>query len=67
MGTNSALIASKIISNSFEVLSILFISILQAVDYLKIQQDLSQNSRSVYNEMRNLCPIFVEDTPKYER
>jgi histidine ammonia-lyase len=66
MGTNSALIASKIISNSFEVLSILFISILQAVDYLKIQQDLSQNSRSVYNEMRNLCPIFVEDTPKYE-
>ncbi len=66
MGTNSALIASKIIANSFEVLSILFISILQAVDYLKIQEDLSQNSRSVYNEMRNLCPIFVEDTPKYE-
>ena len=66
MGTNSALIASNIIDNSFEVLSILFISILQAVDYLKIHDDLSEESRLVYREMRNLCPIFVQDTPKYE-
>lgn len=66
MGTNSALIASTIIDNSFEVLAILFISILQAVDYLKIHKDLSDESKLVYKEMRNLCPIFVQDTPKYE-
>ncbi len=66
MGTNSALIASNIIDNSFEVLSILFISILQAVDYLKIHNELSEESKQIYKEMRNLCPIFVEDTPKYE-
>jgi len=66
MGTNSALIASTIIENSFEVLSILFISILQAIDYLKIHDDLSDESKAAYIQMRNLCPIFVKDTPKYE-
>ena len=48
-GTNSALIAKTVIENSYQVMSILFMGIVQAVDYLKIQDQLSTESRNVYN------------------
>lgn len=43
MGTNSALIAKTVIENSFQVMSILFMGIVQAVDYLKIQESSVRN------------------------
>lgn len=66
MGTNSALIAKTIIENSYQVISILFMGIAQAVDYLKIQNKLSSESYSIYNEIRNIFPVFTQDTPKYK-
>ncbi|KAA5442644.1 HAL/PAL/TAL family ammonia-lyase, partial [Bacteroides cellulosilyticus] len=66
MGTNSALIAKTVIENSFQVMSILFMGIVQAVDYLKIQEKLSTESRCVYNEIRAFFPVFTQDTPKYK-
>jgi hypothetical protein len=41
MGANAALIASKVIENTFEVCSIELIAVLQAIDSLKIQDKLS--------------------------
>lgn len=66
MGTNSALIAKTVIENSFQVMSILFMGIVQAVDCLKIQDQLSTESRRVYDEIRAFFPVFIEDTPKYK-
>ena len=66
MGTNSALIAKTVIENSFQVMSILFMGIVQAVDYLKIQEKLSTESRCVYNEIRAFFPVFTQDSPKYK-
>lgn len=66
MGTNAALMAKTVIENSFQVMSILFMGIVQAVDYLKIQENLSANSRCVYNEIRAFFPVFTQDTPKYK-
>ena len=66
MGTNSALLAKTVIENSFQVISILFMGIVQAVDCLKIQEALSPNSRRIYDEIRSFFPVFVEDTPKYK-
>ena len=66
MGTNSALIAKTVVNNSFQVMSILFMGIVQAVDCLKIQEKLSTESRCVYNEIRTFFPVFSEDTPKYK-
>mgnify|MGYP000441256879 FL=1 len=66
MGTNSALIAKTVIENSYQVMSILFMGIVQAVDYLKIQDQLSTESRNVYNEIRAFFPVFSQDTPKYK-
>ena len=66
MGTNSALLAKTVIENSYQVLSILFMGIVQAVDCLKIQERLSPKSQSVYHEIRSFFPVFTEDTPKYK-
>ncbi|WP_291528458.1 HAL/PAL/TAL family ammonia-lyase [Bacteroides sp. UBA939] len=66
MGTNSALIAKTVIENSYQVMSILFMSLAQAVDYLKIQNNLSTESHRVYNEIRDFFPVFIKDTPKYK-
>lgn len=66
MGVNSALIAKHIIENSFQVLSIHFMALAQAVDYLKIETKMSAKSRKIYQEIRKCVPVFVEDTPKYK-
>ena len=66
MGTNSALLAKTVIENSYQVMSILFMGIVQAIDCLKIQDQLSPNSRKVYDEIRAFFPVFTQDTPKYK-
>lgn len=66
MGTNSALMAKTVIENSYQVMSIQFMGIVQAVDYLKIQDKLSTESRRVYDEIRAFFPVFTQDTPKYK-
>jgi histidine ammonia-lyase len=66
MGTNSALLAKKVIENSYQVLSIHFMAIAQAIDYLKIQNELSDYAKTVYSEIRSIFPVCVEDTPKYK-
>ena len=66
MGTNSAQIAATVIENSYQVMSVLVMAIVQAIDYLKIQDKISPASQKVYNEVRAFFPVFVEDTPKYK-
>lgn len=66
MGTNSALIAKMVIENAFQVMAIHFMAIAQAVDCLQIQSNLSSKTRAVYEEVRAIVPVFIEDTPKYK-
>ena len=65
MGTNAALIAKKVIDNTYQVLAIEMISILQAIDYLQIKDKLSSYSFSKYMDLRQIVPKFTEDTIKY--
>jgi histidine ammonia-lyase len=66
MGTNSALITKRVIDNTFQVISIELITLLQAIDYLKIDNKLSPKTRKVYGHLRQIVPKFVEDDPKYK-
>ena len=66
MGTNSALIAKTVIENGFQVMSIHFMALVQAIDYLKIQNLISEKSLVIYNEIRAFFPTFADDTPKYK-
>lgn len=66
MGTNSALMTAKVIDNTFQVLAIHFIALIQAVDYLKIEDKMSSVTKIAYQQLRKIVPVFIEDTPKYE-
>ena len=67
MGTNAALLTHKVIENSFEVLTIEFMAIVQAVEYLDIKEALAPATRQMYDEVRAVFPNFEEDkTPFVE-
>lgn len=66
MGTNSALLCRQVIDNGYQVLAIHLMALAQAVDCLGIANSLSPTTRKLYDEVRALVPVFVEDTPKYK-
>ncbi|MCM1178410.1 MAG: aromatic amino acid ammonia-lyase [Clostridium sp.] len=66
MGTNSALIAAKVIENSFQVMSVLYMGLVQAIDILGIADRLAPATAGIYHEIRDFFPAFTEDTPKYQ-
>lgn len=66
MGTNSALIAKTVIENSYQVMAIHFMAIVQAVDCLGIQNEMGATTKALYDEIRAIIPVFIEDTPKYK-
>ena len=66
MGCNAALMTKKVIENSFEVLSIQMMAVLQAIDYLDCVSRLSTETLNVYTEIRKIFPKFIEDKPKYK-
>ena len=65
MGCNAALMTRKVIDNTFDVLAIQAIALMQAIDYLKCHSRLSSPTHILYNEIRSIIPAFVEDEPKY--
>lgn len=65
MGTNAAFITKRVIENSFQVLAIEAVAMVQAVDYLQIADLLSVKTRQLYDRVRRVVPLFVEDNPLY--
>ncbi len=66
MGCNAALMTKRVIDNSFEVLAIQMMTVLQAIDYLKCTDRLSTETLHIYTEIRKIFPKFIEDEPKYK-
>ena len=62
MGTNAALITKKVIENAYEVVAIELITIVQAIDYLKVNDKISSKTKALYESIRALVPVFKEDT-----
>jgi len=61
MGTNAALMTVQVIENSYEVMSIHLLTLLQAVDYLKIEDKMSAFTKDLYLKLRKEVPVFSED------
>lgn len=66
MGCNAAIMTKKVIDNSFAVLGIQLMTILQAIDYLECQDKLSPHTLALYTEVRKIFPKFIEDQPRYK-
>ncbi len=65
MGANASMLAKKVIENGFQVVAIELVAIIQAIDFLKCQNDLSENSQRIYTQLREIVPVFSDDLPQY--
>lgn len=61
MGFNSACIADRIIENTFEVITIEAVAVLQAIDALNVTARLSDYNFNVYSELRMIFPVINTD------
>ena len=66
MGTNSAELCTQVIDNCYQVLSVLFLAMAQAVDCLGIKDLLAPATRKQYDAIRAITPTIIDDTPFYE-
>jgi histidine ammonia-lyase len=66
MGTNASLLAKKTIDNTYEVLSIELMAVIQAIDYLNNEERLSQYSGAIFKKLRKIVPKFEDDSIKYK-
>jgi histidine ammonia-lyase len=65
MGTNAAMLLRRVIRNSYQVLAIEMISILQAIDFLGIEKEMASLTREYYTAMRTVVPKFMTDQVRY--
>ncbi len=66
MGTNSAMIARRVIENAFEVMAIHGIAVAQAIDGIDCAARLSPFSKNIYQQIRKVCPAISEDRTMYK-
>lgn len=66
MGTNSAELCAQVIDNCYQVMSILYLAMAQAVDCLNIRDRLAPSTRKQYDAIRAITPTIIEDTPFYQ-
>lgn len=69
MGTNSALIAKKVIDNAFQVMSVHLAALSQAIDLLPESEKsrLSSQTRKFYSLIRSKVPFVLEDRPHFDK
>lgn len=61
MGTDAALLTDKVVENAFIVLAIESLALCQAVDFLKVQNKISETSKSLYSFVRSNVKKVVAD------
>lgn len=66
MGSNAALMAARVIENTFEVLSVHALAIAEAIDCLNKADSLSDKTKEVYNGIRNAASKIESDLPRYK-
>ncbi|MDR3716947.1 MAG: aromatic amino acid ammonia-lyase [Puia sp.] len=66
MGCNAALMTRRVVDNSFEVLAVQLMTVLQAIDYLDCSSRLAPDTRALYEAARKIFPKFIEDSPRYK-
>lgn len=65
MGANAALITQKVIENGYQVIAIELLTIVQAIEYLEVQNKVSSQTKALYDAVRNVVPSFTEDAVLY--
>ncbi|MCW5907993.1 MAG: aromatic amino acid lyase [Chitinophagales bacterium] len=66
MGSNAALIAARVMDNTFEVLAVEALALAQAADCLNKADKLSPKPKEFYQAVRNLSSKIDGDSPRYK-
>lgn len=67
MGTNSALMADKVIENSFQILAIELIAVVQAIDIIECADKIGSESLRIFKEVSKLAQGIDADEPGFEK
>jgi len=67
MGTNAALLTAKVIENTYQVMAVHLLTLVQAVDYLNLADKLTPPLRAVYADIRAIVPTFSADEIMHEK
>lgn len=65
MGTNAANITKTVIENTFEILAIELMTIIQALEYLKFGDRLSSRTQSLVKDINKIVPPLTKDYIAY--
>ncbi|MCW3127067.1 MAG: histidine ammonia-lyase, partial [Bacteroidetes bacterium] len=65
MGSNAALLCAKVIDNTFEVLAIHSMAVVEAIETLGVADKLSPKIETFYNQFRQVAKPIGNDEPKY--
>jgi len=66
MGSNAALLTARVIENTFEVLAIEALALVEAIDCLDKADKLSAEPKALYAAIRKLAPKMHADEPQYK-
>lgn len=67
MGTNSALLANKVIINTYEVLAIQYQAVMNAINYLQIEDKLSPSNKQLFEEAKEILNFSTgQDVIQYK-
>ncbi len=66
MGCNAAWLTSKVIDNTYDVLSIYSTAIIYSVEQLKILDQLSSANQSLVSDLMKIVRLQVSDEPAYK-
>ena len=61
MGTNAAMMCNRVIDNTYEVLAVEAVALVQAIDIREFSDRLAPSTKWLYNGVRKLFPFFSED------
>ncbi len=68
MGTNSAIIARRVIENGFQVMAVHMLAVCQAIDLLSEEKKemLAPRTRAVHQTIRKIAPVVAQDRAQSE-
>ena len=67
MGSNAALMAARVIENTFEVLSVHTLAVVEAIDCLEKAEKLSAKAKELYTGVRKVSAKIDSDVPSFKK
>jgi histidine ammonia-lyase len=65
MGSNAAWMCARVIDNTYDVLSIHALAVVEAIDCLGLAGQMSPQIATLHKQIRTVATPITQDSPKY--